>query len=150
VVASFACCYYFARSESLELGESEKTVFAVIGVAANVYALWALSLEAWDLFGRMQTLGIDRSLAQQLALSLVWTVYAAALLLAGIRRHSAALRWEGLTLIGLVVVKVFLIDLSSLERFYRIVSFLILGLVLLVISFLYQRRQAASKGGKVG
>jgi uncharacterized membrane protein len=150
VVASFACCYYFARSESPELGESEKTVFAVIGVAANVYALWALSLEAWDLFGRMQTLGIDRSLAQQLALSLVWTVYAAALLFAGIRRHSAALRWQGLTLIGLVVIKVFLIDLSSLERFYRIVSFLILGLVLLVISFLYQRRLAASKGGTVG
>jgi uncharacterized membrane protein len=150
VVASFACCYYFARSESLELGESEKTVFAVIGVGANVYALWALSLEAWDLFGRMQTLGIDRSLAQQLALSLVWTVYAAALLLAGIRGNSAALRWQGLTLIGLVVVKVFLIDLSSLERFYRIVSFLILGVVLLVISFLYQRRLAASKGEKSG
>jgi uncharacterized membrane protein len=38
------------------------------------------------------------------------------------------------------VGKVFLFDLSFLERFYRIVSFVALGAVLLVVSFIYQRR----------
>jgi uncharacterized membrane protein len=36
-------------------------------------------------------------------------------------------------------VKVFFIDLSELERGYRIVSFIGLGAILLVVSFLYQK-----------
>jgi uncharacterized membrane protein len=44
-----------------------------------------------------------------------------------------------------VVMKVFLYDSSYLERFYRILSFLILGVVLLVVSFLYQRRASRER-----
>jgi len=36
-------------------------------------------------------------------------------------------------------------DSSYLERFYRIVSFFILGLVLLIVSFLYQRKVARER-----
>jgi uncharacterized membrane protein len=55
------------------------------------------------------------------------------------------LLWQALSLFGLVVIKVFIYDSSFLERFYRIVSFLILGLVLLVVSFLYQRKVARGR-----
>lgn len=54
--------------------------------------------------------------------------------------RSPALRWQGLTLLTLAVFKVFVFDLSFLERAYRILSFLALGLLLLVVSFLYQRK----------
>lgn len=147
-VASFAAAVYFARRAPAELHDAEKTLFAVLGVAVNVYALAALSLEAWDLFGRMRTLDFERALAQQLALSVVWTVYATGLILAGVKRRVAALRWQALALFGLVAGKVFLFDLSFLERFYRILSFLLLGLVLLVVSFLYQRKVAAEDAEK--
>jgi uncharacterized membrane protein len=50
------------------------------------------------------------------------------------------LRWQALILFGTAVLKVFLYDSSFLERFYRIVSFFILGIVLMVVSFLYQRK----------
>jgi len=55
------------------------------------------------------------------------------------------LRWQALVLFGLVVIKVFLYDSSYLERFYRIVSFFILGLVLLIVSFIYQRKVARER-----
>jgi uncharacterized membrane protein len=48
-------------------------------------------------------------------------------------------------LFGLVVVKVFLYDSSYLQRFYRILSFLILGLALLVVSFLYQNKASRER-----
>ena len=144
-VASFAAAGYFVGRAPTELQDTEKTLFAVLGVGVNIYALAALSLEAWDLFGRMGTLGIERGLAQQLALSVVWTVYATVLILAGVKRRVAALRWQALALFGLVAGKVFLFDLSFLERFYRILSFLLLGLVLLVVSFLYQHKVAAEE-----
>jgi len=59
-------------------------------------------------------------------------------------RQSALLRWQALVLLGVAVAKVFLYDLASLDRVYRIVSFFILGSVLLAVSFLYTRRQSRS------
>jgi len=90
----------------------------------------------------MRSLDIDRGLAQQLALSTLWLLYALGLMVAGMQRKSASVRWQALALLAVVIAKVFLFDLSSLDRFYRIMSFLLLGVVLLLISFFYQRRPA--------
>jgi uncharacterized membrane protein len=128
----------FARA--LEGHDAEIIWLGGLAVATNVIALMALSLELWDYFGRNTAPGIDPGLASHLALSVLWTAYATTLILVGVKRGSALLRWQALAVFGLVVGKVFLYDSSYLERFYRILSFLILGLVLLVVSFLYQKR----------
>jgi uncharacterized membrane protein len=147
-VACFVSACSFGRAAWTELGEQEKTAWAVTAVAANVFAIAALSLEIWDAFGRMPSLGIDRGHAQELALSLLWLVYALGLLGAGLWKKSEPMRWQALVLLGIVIVKVFLFDLSFLEKFYRIVSFLLLGVALMLISFYYQRQLMARKGEK--
>jgi uncharacterized membrane protein len=103
-------------------------------------------MEVWDWFGEMRSTGVDQALAQQLALSILWIGYAIMLMAVGMVRRSAAVRWQSLVLLGFAVAKVFLWDLSFLTRFYRIVSFLVLGLVLMLVSFLYQRRAASNSG----
>jgi len=145
VICFLASCY-FAWPERVGLENQEQLVFLGTAIAANILALAALSLEIWDLFQRMPSLGIDTGLAQQLALSMLWLVWALGLLIAGVWKKSEVLRWQALTLLGVVIVKVFVFDLSALERFYRIVSFMLLGLVLLMISFYYQRRLAGLVG----
>jgi len=57
----------------------------------------------------------------------------------GFWRRSAFVRWQSLVLIALTIVKVFVYDVSELDRGYRIVSFIVLGVLLLAISFVYQR-----------
>jgi uncharacterized membrane protein len=138
-------CFAFTLSAvrgSRELrNESERMLIVGLGVAANVLALWALSMELWDLFGKREvTFGVDRKLAQQLALSLLWTFYAIGLMLSGVLWKAIGLRWQALVLFGVVVAKVFFYDLSFLQQFYRVLSFVILGLALLLTSFLYHRR----------
>ncbi len=145
LVACFAAVLYAARENAESIGKDELQLFGGFAAALNVFALIALSLELWDYFGGRSGLGIDSGLAQHLSLSLLWTAYASVLIAIGIQRVSALLRWQALSLFGLVVVKVFIYDSSFLERFYRIVSFLILGLVLLVVSFLYQRKVARER-----
>src|SRR5882762_2282740 len=136
---------YAAREHASSVGRDELNALGVFAVAINVFALIALSLELWDHFGSHAGLGIDSGLAQHLALSLLWTAYASGLIALGVRQESSLLRWQALVLFGLVVVKVFFYDSSYLERFYRIISFFILGLVLLVVSFLYQRKVARAR-----
>ena len=74
----------------------------------------------------------------------LWSVYGIVLLALGVRQGIAALRWQALVLFGVTTMKVFFVDLGSLSGFYRIASSLALGVVLLVVSFLYQRRISAS------
>jgi uncharacterized membrane protein len=145
VIACFAAVLYAAREHGSSVSHDELTALGGFAVAINVFSLIALSLELWDHFGRHAGLGIDSGLAQHLSLSLLWTAYASALIILGVKRQSALLRWQALALFGLVVVKVFVYDSSYLERFYRIVSFFILGLVLLVVSFLYTRKVARER-----
>jgi len=145
LIACLAAVLYASREHLPSLSGEERGLLGFLAVAVNFLALLALSLELWDYFGRQTGLGIDSALAQHLSLSLLWTAYASVLIVFGIQRKSALLRWQALSLLGLVAVKVFIYDSSFLERFYRIVSFFILGLVLLIVSFVYQRKVARGR-----
>jgi uncharacterized membrane protein len=144
VIACMGFALYSAQqqrsSPDVEFDSTDLTLLAGLSIVMNIYALVALSLELWDYFGHSATIGIDRGLAQHLALSVLWTAYATVLLIVGMKRQSQLLRWQALILFGAAVLKVFFYDSSFLERFYRILSFFILGIVLMVVSFLYQRK----------
>lgn len=140
VIICFVTALWRSRSLKSDLNEEERLAFGVVGLCANIVMLWALSYEVWDYWSPSGFEDERRSdLAQQLGLSLLWTTYATALVAAGVRWKNTALRWQGLALLGLVAIKVFLYDLSSLEAIYRIVSFMVFGLLLLGVSFFYQR-----------
>jgi uncharacterized membrane protein len=145
VIVCMGVVLFTARKHGASASRSETKALGVLAVAINLYALVALSLEFWDYFGHAVWLGIDSGLAQHLALSLLWTVYASALVMTGMKHRAPLLRWQALVLFALVVTKVFLHDSSYLQRFYRIISFLILGLVLLIVSFLYQSKASRER-----
>jgi uncharacterized membrane protein len=140
VIICFVAALWCSRSLKNDLNDEERLAFGVVGLCANIVTLWALSCEVWDYWSPSGFEDERRSdFAQQLGLSLLWTTYATALVAAGVRLKNRALRWQGLALLGLVAIKVFLYDLSSLEAIYRIVSFMVFGLLLLGVSFFYQR-----------
>jgi uncharacterized membrane protein len=76
---------------------------------------------------------------QDVWISVGWFVEAALLMAAGFWRKSAFVRWLALGLIAATIAKVFAYDIWDLSRGYRIVSFVFLGVLLLAVSFAYQR-----------
>jgi uncharacterized membrane protein len=90
--------------------------------------------------GRNQ-LGAELRWRTQVGLSLLWTLYAAAALAWGFIRSNPAVRYAALALLGLTVIKVFAVDLGAVRTGYRILSFLVLGVVLLLVSMAYQKRR---------
>jgi len=141
MIACFAVALWAAQTNQSKIAGQEQVEVGIFAVVINIYALIALSLEFWDFFGKASTT-LDAALAQHLSLSILWTAYATALLIGGVQTKSALLRWQSLVLFGLVVGKVFIYDLSFLERVYRILSFFVLGAVLLAVSFVYTRKLA--------
>ncbi|MCP4574128.1 MAG: DUF2339 domain-containing protein [bacterium] len=83
----------------------------------------------------------DLALQSTLTLSLVWALYAGAVVVAGFVARFKPVRVLGISLVGLTVVKVFLMDIQALDQGYRIAAFVALGVVLLAISLLYQRKR---------
>jgi uncharacterized membrane protein len=77
--------------------------------------------------------------AGQLALSGFWALTGVAMLLAGLCTRIRPLRLGALALLGLAIGKVFLFDLATLTAGYRVASFLVLGLLLLVAGFAHER-----------
>ena len=75
----------------------------------------------------------------QMAISVVWSVYGALLLIGGIAKTYQPLRLAALGLLSATVCKVFLFDLSFLDGPLRILSLAGLGVALIFISWLYGR-----------
>jgi uncharacterized membrane protein len=86
------------------------------------------------------------SLASGLAVSAWWLAFAAALVAFGFRRSHKEARVAGLAVAGLAVVKVLVYDLSSLDALYRVGSVFILGLVFLLLAYLYHRQGRDQRG----
>jgi uncharacterized membrane protein len=69
--------------------------------------------------------------------SILWSLFALSFILRGIRKDVRSLRYLGLMLFVVVAGKVFFVDLSRLDQFYRIIAFILLGILVLSGSFLY-------------
>ncbi len=79
----------------------------------------------------------DPERAEQVALSIFWSLFALSSVAAGFARRAAGLRYAGLALFALTLLKVVAIDLGQVSTGYRILSFMGLGLLLLGTSVLY-------------
>ncbi len=81
----------------------------------------------------------DMSSAELYTYSALWLAVGLALLGAGAWLGSRTLRLTSAALVALAVLKVFLIDMSGLTGLWRALSFIGLGLVLLLVGRIYQR-----------
>lgn len=70
---------------------------------------------------------------------IVWGAIAFWSILFGLRRKNFQLRLVGLSLLGLTIFKIFLFDVWEMPQLGRILAFVSLGLLILIISFMYQR-----------
>ena len=71
----------------------------------------------------------------QMSLSIFWSLLALATMLWATRIARRPLWFVGVALMGVVVLKLFIIDLSSIGTVERIVSFIVVGLLMLVIGY---------------
>jgi uncharacterized membrane protein len=102
----------------------------------HVSLLLGLCLEITGWAGRSVS-AEDRLSAETIGISILFGVYAVALVSAGVATRTVINRVSGLGLTGIVIAKLYLFDVWQLSRPYQISAFVILGILLLATSFLY-------------
>lgn len=84
--------------------------------------------------------------AYKLGLSILWGMYSLFLISIGIWKKKKTLRIGAIVLFGITLSKLFFYDVSHLETIYKTVLFVSLGILLLTISFLYNKYKNVISG----
>lgn len=98
-------------------------------------SLWIVASS--ELVHWMDVFGYNES--YKLGLSILWGVYALSLIILGISQNKKHLRIGAMGLFALTLAKVFLYDIAALDTISKTVVFVSLGILLLIISFLYNK-----------
>ncbi|MUH36604.1 DUF2339 domain-containing protein [Zobellia amurskyensis] len=105
-----------------------------IEIVTHISFLWILSSE---LLNWMDLAGSDQS--YKLGLSILWGIYALFLIILGIYKQRKYLRIGAIALFGVTLAKLFFYDIASLNTIAKTIVFVSLGVLLLIISFLYNK-----------
>ncbi|EAS19008.1 conserved hypothetical transmembrane protein [Flavobacteria bacterium BBFL7] len=102
----------------------------------HVSIVWVLSSELihWlDMAGARD--------AYKLGLSILWGVYSFLLIGFGIWKNKPYLRIGGMVLFAITLIKLFFYDIAHLNTISKTIVFVSLGILLLIISFLYNKNK---------
>jgi uncharacterized membrane protein len=108
----------------------------------GVVAVWILFSEQIYLFlyckNRYAEKVMNWSFMANMYISVFWAIYAVVLMAGGFWRKISGLRYMSLALFGLLLLKVFIMDMSTVKSVYRIAAFMATGITLVGVSYSYQ------------
>ena len=127
---------------------------AALVVAGRAFRVWSELL--WSIAGASALVGLAAIVARaahalgavpyttdamwasarfQAPLAVVWTLLALALTLWGARRHSRPLWFFGVSVLALVVAKLFVVDLAQARALEIVAAFVVVGVLVLVVGY---------------
>ena len=151
-VTILAIAFYYKRLSNADLTSADenvrenakfkRNVAIVVGTLALVQLWIGSSSDVYrcaKFFPRGDA--IDPAFLAQAALSVLWTLFASALLALGFYKRVRMLRWFAIALFGVTTLKVLTLDLSYLDSLYRVVAILVLATGIILASSAYWRRK---------
>jgi len=128
----------------------ERPCHLICVILANLLLAAAMTLDVDTYFDRIGMSGQspfeNLEMARQASFSVLWTSYAAVLFIVGFITRYRPVRILAMVALAPILVKVFMVDLQHLELIYRVLSFAVLGVVFIGISFLYQKYRTRISG----
>ncbi|CAN5475767.1 DUF2339 domain-containing protein [soil metagenome] len=114
-------------------GEVEKALL-------NLFVIILLSSELihWLDMARIEN-------SDKLALSILWGLYALAMIVRGLMKHDRVIRIMGIVLFGITIIKLFVYDISNMSTIAKTIVMMTLGALMLIASFLYNKAQKSAK-----
>ncbi len=129
---------YLKQSQTTPPLQTSSLVTGVF-TAGTIGLFLVLNAEIYCVLSQIITDKESTRWVTQMALSILWSLYATVLLIIGFWRRVRVLRLAALALFGGTALKLVLFDLAGAEEIYRIVSFIGLGLLMIAASYLYHR-----------
>jgi uncharacterized membrane protein len=119
----------------------ERTTPTLLYSLGAILSFLLLNIEIADYFsiGPTLTFSFSGNFARDMTYSIAWALFAFALLLVGMKQKTRWVRYSGVALLAVTLLKLLLHDLVNLGQLYRIGAFIGVAVILIVASFVYQR-----------
>ena len=136
----FAAARLLAAPRNLAAGVNAPPILYTMG---TVLVFLLVNIEIADYFSApgvpVLTFEFSGNFARDMSYSIAWALFALLLLVIGMRKRNAPVRYASLGLLSVTVLKLFFHDLSELDQLYRIGAFIAVAVIAILASFLYQR-----------
>ena len=121
----------------------EKILTAFTCIAAFIIVVFLSAeikeLYVWVTYHDKASVLYAENLYSKAGLSIVWGLSSFIFIWLGMKYSFKTLRIIGLVLFGITLLKLFVFDIKNIPPGGKILAFILLGVVLLIISFMYQR-----------
>lgn len=113
----------------------------IVPNTASSIAKMNVTSEAYYALTEKYLVGIDSLETQiiKVGFPVLWGLISFGLLIVGIKRGWKQLRIIALVLLGATVIKLFTYDINDASETGKIIAFILLGVLILIISFVYQK-----------
>lgn len=139
-LAQFAAAWQLTPPSHLWREVNLRGLFLSLGTAL-VFLL--MNYEIADFYtsptATVHVLRFGDSFARDMVTTIAWSLFALALLSIGIWKKAAPVRYTGIALLGVALIKLFLHDLANIGNIYRVGALMIVAVIALAASYLYQR-----------
>ncbi|WP_431292349.1 DUF2339 domain-containing protein [Pedobacter sp. P26] len=122
-------CHKLQRS-----GLLKKDLKMMFDFLLYVSLLWIISSELINILELSHSEG-----SYKLGLSILWGIFSLFLISMGLAKNKKHLRIGAMVLFGITLIKLFFYDIYSLSTISKTIVFVSLGVLLLIISFLYNK-----------
>ncbi len=139
IVGLFLAAWLFGRTKEEEYNGKSFTAAFALGA---IFMLWIILTQEIYLYWYCKNYFAgpvhNWNFLAQMYISIMWAIYGAVLIVIGFWRKIRTLRYISIGLFAVLLIKVFLIDTQEIKNIYRVAAFLVTGLTLVGISYLYQ------------
>ncbi|PIQ16743.1 MAG: hypothetical protein COW67_01275 [Flavobacteriales bacterium CG18_big_fil_WC_8_21_14_2_50_32_9] len=125
---------FIAIYKQIKQAFANKKLYLIYGLTLHFTIICVLSNEFIHWMELMHS-----TQSYKLGLSILWGVYALFLIILGIWKHKQYLRIAAIVLFSITLIKLFFYDISNLNTIAKTIVFVSLGVLLLIISFLYTK-----------
>ncbi|MDG1271550.1 MAG: DUF2339 domain-containing protein [Flavobacteriaceae bacterium] len=129
VALTLVACYKYLQQEFMQ--KNFKIVFDFL---LHTTVLWITSSELINWMNIAES-----TQSYKLGLSILWGIYSLFLIGLGIWKSKQYLRIGAIAFFGVTLIKLFFYDISHLDTIAKTIVFVSLGVLLLIISFLYNK-----------
>ena len=130
--------YRLAFQKDIETSQNRNLSKLFLGLGVGVLFLF-LNVELYHL------VKLYAPEATKFAITLLWIIFGITLFVYGVLKDFKQAKIVGTVLILVAILKAFFFDLANLDAIYRIVLFLILGVILFGLSYFYQSKNKEIK-----
>lgn len=130
----------YVRLNKIMLAKALNSFSWIIVIAIIVLlSIEVRHLYIWMVYNTPASITYAENLFSKAGLSITWGLSSFILIWLGMKHQFKPLRIIALVLFGITLVKLFVFDISNITPGGKIAAFILLGVLLLIVSFMYQR-----------